>query len=207
MSEEPKVFKGTTTVGIVFAEGVVLAADKRASFSNFIASREAEKIHVVGDKMAMTIAGGVGDAQTLVRALKAELELQKFSKGKDLTVKGASTLLSNILQSNKYYPFMVQLIVAGFDESPQLFDLDPLGGLMKENYVSTGSGSVVAYGVLDENYKESMTISDASKLAVRAVSAAMKRDSATGDGIDLVVVTKNGVKRFSEEEINALKNR
>lgn len=200
---EEKTLKGTTTVGITFDKGVVLAADKRASMMNFIAAKDVDKIHFISDKMALTLAGGVGDAQSLVRVMKAEVELYKYSKGEDITVAGAATLLANILQGNKYYPYLVQLIIAGFDTAPKLFDLDPLGGLLPEKYVSTGSGSVTAYGLLDEHFKEGMKQEEACRLAARAVNTAMKRDSATGEGIDVVVITKDSAKRLAKSEVNA----
>ncbi len=193
--------KGTTTVGITFKDGVVVAADKRATYGTFIAAKDVDKVHVISDNMAMTIAGGVGDAQALVRMIKAELELYKYSHGSNMTVQGASTLLANILQGNKYFPYMVQLIVAGVDSNARLFDLDPFGGLIPEKYTSTGSGSVVAYGLLDEHFKEGMTRDDAIRLAVKAVNAAMRRDSATGEGVDVVCITKSEVKRYSKEEL------
>ncbi|MFH1056720.1 MAG: proteasome subunit beta, partial [Candidatus Micrarchaeota archaeon] len=115
-------------------------------------------------------------------------------------IQGASTLAANILQGNKYFPYLVQLIIAGVDSSPQLFDLDPFGGLIPEKYVSTGSGSVVAYGLLDEHFKENMSRDEALRLAAKAVNAAMKRDNATGEGMDLVCITKNEIKRYSKEE-------
>ncbi|MFH0836362.1 MAG: archaeal proteasome endopeptidase complex subunit beta [Candidatus Micrarchaeota archaeon] len=202
--KQPKTFKGTTTVAITFNGGVVLAADKRASMGTFIGSREAEKIHLVGEKIAMTIAGGVGDAQSLVRLLKAEMELYRYSKGAEMPVKGAATLLSNVLQGNKYYPYLVQLIIAGVDSEPRLYDLDPFGGLIKEDYASTGSGSVVAYGLLDEHFKKGMTRDEAVKLAAKAVNSALKRDSATGDGIDLLCISGDGAKRYSKDEVAKL---
>jgi len=201
---EGKTLKGTTTVGIIFDKGVVLAADKRASMMNFIAAKDVEKIHFIADRIALTLAGSVGDAQTLVRLMRAEIELYKYSKGEDITVAGAATLLANILQGSKYYPYLVQLIIAGFDSTPKLFDLDPLGGLLPEKYVSTGSGSVTAYGLLDEHFKEGMKQDEAVKLAARAVNTAMKRDSATGEGIDVVVITRDYAKRLTKSEVNAL---
>lgn len=193
-TKEP--LKGTTTVGIVFRDGVVLAADKRASMANFIAGKGVDKIHPVADKMALTLAGSVGDAQTLVRLIRAELELYKYAKGASMSVKSAATLLSNVLQGNKYFPYYVQLVIAGYDEQPQLFDLDPFGGLIPEKYTSTGSGSITAYGYLDAHFKENLAEDEAVKLAVNSVHAAMKRDSATGEGIDAVVITDKGVKRL-----------
>lgn len=204
MQEEQKILKGTTTVGITFDKGVVVAADKRATMGSFIASKEVEKIHLISEKIAMTMAGGVGDAQTLMRVAKAELELYKYSKGQYMTVQGASTLLANILQGNKYYPYMVQLIVAGYDTKPRLYDLDPFGGLLSERYVSTGSGSVVAYGLLDEGFKDGMKGEDALHLAARSVNAAMKRDSATGEGIDMIMITADSTKRLNKSEVQAL---
>ncbi|HLD75633.1 MAG TPA: archaeal proteasome endopeptidase complex subunit beta [Candidatus Norongarragalinales archaeon] len=196
-------FKGTTTVGVVFRDGVVLCADKRATMSTFIAAKAVDKIHPVSDRMAMTIAGSVGDAQILVRMISAELELYKYSKGGELSVQGAATLLSNVLQGNKYFPYFVQLILAGFDSAPRLFDLDPFGGLIEEKYVSTGSGSITAYGYLDSHFKEGFPEEDAVRLAQHAVQAAIKRDSATGEGVDTIVITRAGIKRLATKPVVA----
>jgi proteasome beta subunit len=205
MSEtEKKFLKGTTTVGVTFNGGVVLAADKRAVMETFIAAKEVDKIHLIGDKIALTLAGSVGDAQSLVRMMRAEIELYKYSKGSDITVAGAATLLANILQGNKYFPYLVQLILAGYDDKPRLFDLDPLGGLLPERYVATGSGSITAYGLLDENFRDGLNESDAVRLAAKAVAAAMKRDNATGEGIDVVVITRSGARRIPKSEAAAL---
>jgi proteasome beta subunit len=198
---EDKILKGTTTVGLVFNNGVVLAADKRASMENFIASKTVEKISILSDQMAMTMAGGVGDNQALQRYLKAEIELYKYKKGKLPSVKAISTLLANILQQSKFYPFFVQVMIGGFDSKPQLFDLDAAGGLMKENYTSTGSGSPMAYAILDDSYKEGMTEEDALKTAVKAVTAAMKRDSATGEGVDVVVIDSKKARKLTPQQI------
>ena len=204
MDEQPKPLKGTTTVGIVFDKGVILAADKRATMGTFIAAKNVQKVHIIADRLALTMAGGVGDAQQLARLMKAELELFKHSRGKAITVQGAATLLSNVLQGSKYYPYFVQMIIAGVDVRPRLFDLDPFGGLLEEDYVSTGSGSVVAYGVLDENYRKDMTQDEAAKVAAKAVAAAMRRDSATGEAVDVLVITKDSAKFYSPAEVKAM---
>lgn len=202
--DEQKVLKGTTTVGLTFPGGVVIAADKRATMGTFIASKEVEKVFQVDERTAMTIAGGVGDAQQLVRWMKAELDLYRYSNGQAMPVQGAATLLANILQGSKYYPYLVQLIVAGVDDTPRLFDLDPLGGLLEEKYTSTGSGSVVAYGLLDEHYKDNLSEEEAVKLAAKSVYAAMKRDNATGEGVDVVLITKSKTERISDEKLRAM---
>ncbi|MFA6329563.1 MAG: archaeal proteasome endopeptidase complex subunit beta [Candidatus Micrarchaeia archaeon] len=202
--DEPKPLKGTTTVGIVFDKGVVLAADKRATMGTFIAAKEVQKIHLIADRMALTMAGGVGDAQQLARLLRAELELYRHGRRAPMTVQGAATLLSNILQGSKYFPYYVQMIIAGVDTKPKLYDLDPFGGLLEENYVSTGSGSVVAYGVLDEDFRKDMNQEEATRVAARAVSAAMRRDSATGEGVDVLVITKDSAKFVSPADVKAM---
>ncbi|MBI5636289.1 archaeal proteasome endopeptidase complex subunit beta [Candidatus Micrarchaeota archaeon] len=196
------VLKGTTTVGLIFSDGVVLAADKRATMGNFIAIKDIDKILMVSDRIAFTTAGGVGDAQQLVRVMRAELELYLHQTGEPLSVKGASTLLANILQGNKYFPYLVQIIVGGVDKQPRIFSLDPVGGLNDETkYVSTGSGSVTAYGVLDAGFKAGLSKSEAVKLAASAVSGAMKRDSASGEAVDVVVITASGVERIAPADV------
>ncbi len=201
---EQQILKGTTTVALTFKDGVVVAADKRATMGGFIANKAVEKVHLIGDRMALTIAGGVGDAQALVRLMKAELELYKYGKGQNLSVEGASTLLSNVLQGNKYFPYFVQLIVAGVDTAPKVYVLDIFGGMIPDPYASTGSGSITAYGMLDSGFKENMTETDAVKLAARSVDAARKRDSFSGEGIDILVITKAGVKRLAPTDVKAL---
>ncbi|MEK6843466.1 MAG: archaeal proteasome endopeptidase complex subunit beta [Candidatus Micrarchaeota archaeon] len=207
MSDESmKVLKGTTTVSLAFNGGIVIAADKRATYGTFIAAKEVEKVHMIDDHMAMSIAGGVGDAQSLLRFIKAEIELYKYTNGQNMPVQGAATLLANILQGNKYFPYLVQLIVAGVDDKPRIYDLDPFGGLIEEKYVSTGSGSVVAYGILDEFYKDNLGENDAIKIAAKAVAAAMRRDSATGEGIDLILITADKVKRLTKDQLQTFLN-
>lgn len=200
---DPK--KGTTTVAMVGKDGVVLAADMRASMGYFIANRETEKIHKLDDHIGMTIAGSVGDAQALVRYMQAELKLFKLQNNAPISVRAASTLLANILFQQKYFPFLVQLLVAGVDDKgPAIYNLDPLGGVTSEKCTSTGSGSPVALGYLESVYKENMEVEDLLPIAVRAISIAMKRDIATGDGIALVSITSKGYKSYSKEEIQSL---
>ena len=153
---DPK--KGTTTVALVGTDGVVMAADMRASMGYLIANKEAEKVNLIDDHMAMTIAGSVGDAQTLIRWMRAETNLYKMNNKKGMSIKSATTLLANILQGNKYYPFMVQLLLGGYDDDgPSVYSIDAIGGVTTEKFTSTGSGSPVAYGVLESQYKTGLT--------------------------------------------------
>ena len=199
--EKPEIRKtGTTTVGIACKDGVVLAAEKKSTMGYLVASKETEKIYNLEDHIAMTIAGASGDAQTLVRYMRAELKLFAIQNQRKITVKGAATLLANILQSGRwtFLPYMVQLIVAGYDnEGPHIFSLDAIGAIEDEKkFFSTGSGSPMALGVLEDNYKEGLTTAEASELALRAIRAAVERDIASGGkAIDVVVITKDGIKR------------
>ncbi len=195
--------KGTTTVGLIFKDGVVLATDKRATMGYFIASKNAKKVYQISDRIGMTTAGGVGDAQQLVRVMTVECNLYNIRRGKSITVGAASTLLSNILNNNRYFPYYVQLLVGGMDETgPHLFSVDAMGGATKEDdVVATGSGSPTAYGILEDRYKPGMNEEDAVSLGVRAVRAAMKRDVATGEGVSAVVITKDSYREIPEEEL------
>ncbi len=193
---------GTTTVGLTTEGGVVLAADRRASMGRLTASKYAKKIYRLDDSIGLTIAGSVGDAQKVVRVMRAQLKLHRLET-KELSVKGAGTLLSNILHGNKMMPFMNQFILGGLDDGKGvLYDLDPAGGLMAHEYfTATGSGSQMAYGVLEDNYEEDMSHDDGIKLAKRAVQSAMERDTASGNGIMVAEITEDGFEVLEQSEL------
>lgn len=203
MSEE-QVKKGTTTVGIVSNEGVVLATEHRATMGNVIAHKDVRKVFKIDDNLGLTTAGLVGDAQLLARYMRAEVELYKLKRGTPMSVKAASTLLSNILRGGGgaqgfYY---VGLIMGGFDgNGGSVYGVDAAGGSIKDDYVSVGSGSLFAYGVLEDHYEDNLSIDEAKDLAIRALSAAMKRDAASGDGITVSLITEEGYRELSEEEL------
>ncbi len=196
---KPEIRKtGTTTLGMVCRDGVVLAAEKKSTLGYLIASKESEKILPVADHVALTIAGASGDAQALARYMKAELKLFSIQNQRRISTKGAATLLSNILQGGRwtYLPYMVQLIIAGYDETGSIFSLDAIGSIEEEKkFFSTGSGSPMALGVLEDGYKDGISIDEASKLAVRAIKAAIERDIGSGGkAIDVAVINKDGIK-------------
>jgi proteasome beta subunit len=170
-----------------------------------VASQDAEKIHQIDDKLGMTIAGMVGDAQALIRYIRAEIRLYKLREEEVMSTEAASTLIANILYSRRFYPYIVQLVVAGFDKGPGLFTLSPDGSVMPDKFFSTGSGSPIAFGVLENEFKEGLDVEKATKLAVRAVRAATKRDIASGgSGIDAVVISSAGFKKVSDSEVRKL---
>jgi proteasome beta subunit len=206
---DDKYLKGTTTVGIVCDKGVVLATERRATMGHFIASKTAKKIYQIDDLVGMTTAGSVGDAQQIVRIMSVESHLYKMRRKEPMTIKGITTLLSNILSGQRYYPLMVQLLVGGVDKNgPAIFSLDALGGTIEETKtVSTGSGSPMAYGVLEDRFTDGMSIEEGVELAIRALHNAMKRDSASGNGIDVVVITAEKFNRLGEEEVQQYRDK
>lgn len=204
--EIEKLKTGTTTVGIICKDGVVLAAERKATMGYLVASKHAKKILKIADHIGMTIAGNVGDAQALERYIKAEVNLYQLQEGRKMPVKAAATLVANILYSRSYFPYYVQLLVGGYDNGARLFSFDPTGSVIEEkDYFSTGSGSVMALGVLEDNYKTGMDMESAKKLAVRAIKAAIERDIASGGaGIDLAVIDNKGFRMFPDEEVKSL---
>jgi proteasome beta subunit len=200
-------YKGTTTIGLVCETGVVLATERRATMGHFIASKDAKKVYQIDDLIAMTTAGSVGDAQRLVKWMQVESRLYKMRREESMTVKGIVSLLANILSGNRYYPYFVQLLVGGFDKNgPSVYSLDAIGGIIEEKKaVSTGSGSPMAYGVLEDRYVEKMPIDEGVELAVRALHNAMKRDSASGDGIEVIKITADGYRKIEDTEIDKLR--
>ena len=200
--------KGTTTLGLVFKDGIVAAAEHRATMGTLIAHKVAKKIFKIDEHMLLTTAGLVGDAQLLARFLRVEAELYKLEREGPMPVRGAATLMANILNQRKFYPYYVQLIIAGVDNTgPHIFSLDAAGGAIEDIYTTTGSGSPYVFGVLEDHYRKDMTEEEAIDLAIRAMTAAMKRDAASGDGMDIVVITKKGYRELSDEEIEERKEK
>jgi len=203
MEEIKKLKTGTTTVGVVCKDAVVLGAERKATMGYLVASKDTLKILPVDEHIAMTIAGLVGDAQALDRIIKAELKLYKLQENKRISVKAAANLIANILYARRFYPYFVQLVVGGYDTSPRLFSFGPDGSLIEEKeYFSTGSGSPMAFGVLEDGYKKNMSIEDAKKLVVRSLRSAVKRDIASGgSGIDIAVIDSTGIHMFPEQGV------
>lgn len=199
MNEQVKT--GTTTVGIVAKDAIILAADMRATSGNFIADKRTRKVLRIADHLGITFAGSVSDLQLLAKVLTSELRLHEIRTGRRISVKEAANLLSgwvyNIIRRMSTMPGVVHFIMGGYDSSHALYDVFPDGSLMRiEDFVSSGSGSVIAYGVLESQYKEGLSVNEARDLAVRAINAALQRDSASGGGISVAVIDKNGYKEL-----------
>ena len=198
---------GTTTVGIVCKDGIILAADKRATAGNMIVDKRADKVHVISDDFAVTIAGNVSDAQLTIKLIRAELKLKEVRTYKKPSAKEAANLLGGILFSSIRRPSMLpgiaHFLLGGRDvHGLHLYDLFPDGSITRiTDFISSGSGSVFAYGVLETQYKKDMTTDEAVALAVKAVNTALQRDSASGNGIDVLVINEKEIKRVMHKEI------
>ncbi|MFB6088148.1 MAG: archaeal proteasome endopeptidase complex subunit beta [Candidatus Aenigmatarchaeota archaeon] len=203
MEQESKK-TGTTTIGLTYKDGVVLASERKATLGHMVDSKQAQKIYELTDNIGITTAGSVGDIQSVVRYMKAEANIFKFQKGKKITVKGLTTLLANILQGNKMFPYLGQFIIGGYDKrGGQVFSLDPLGGVEKgDNFYSTGSGSPMAIGVLEDRYEEEMKEEDAVDLALSAIKSATNRDVYSGEGFAVAVIDDSGFRELEDEEID-----
>lgn len=199
MNDENKL-KGTTTVGLTCKDGIVFATERRATMGNLVAHKVAEKIFKIDDHIGTTIAGGVSDAQRLMKFIKAEVALYRLRNGAKISVEAAATLTSTILQSA---PMYVQTLLGGVDENgPALYSLDPAGGVVKDMMISTGSGSPVAYGVLEDRYNKDMYVDEGIETVIRALKSAMERDTFSGNGISVATVTdEEGFKMLSSEEV------
>ncbi len=205
-SERELTKTGTTTLGIICKDAVVLAADRKSTMGYLVASKNVQKILQIDEKMVMTTAGLVGDAQALERIIKAELALYDLQEEHKPSVKAAAHLLANILYSRRFYPYWVQLLVGGYDTAPRLYSFDASGSVQEEgDFFSTGSGSPFALGVLEAGYKPGVDAEEGKRLAAKAVKAATERDIASGGiGIDLVVITKNGLTKLPDKKVEEL---
>ncbi len=203
MSEMNIQKTGTTTVGIRTKDCVILAADQKATMGYFAIELNSQKVYKLTDKIGMTIAGGSGDAQTLVRFLRSQAKLFEVERDNSITTKALVTFIANILSGNRYYPFMVQFIIGGHTGTPQLFSMDAVGGMSDvDDYTVTGSGSEFAMGVLDTQYLSTMKKDDAIKLAIRAVTAAKKRDVMSGGhSITIMVIDSNGIQELNKKDV------
>jgi proteasome beta subunit len=193
--------KGTTTCALICKDGVVMAADTRASAGFFIADRHVMKIQKVDRHLGMTIAGGVADAQNLVDIMRYNSNIYRLSNKEMIPVKSAARLCSNVLFNQRYFPYYVQIILGGYDskEGGQIYNIDLFGSMTSEKFISTGSGSPVAYGYLEMEFKEDSSVNDAYKVAIQAIAAAIRRNAGTGDNINAVIIDKDGYRELSKE--------
>lgn len=189
-----RLLTGATAVGIKLKDYVVLGAEKRVSYGGFVLSRSGKKVFKVSDRIAIAAAGLFADIQTISRILAAEIRYREVLMSKPMSVRSAAKLLSILLYNSKYYPYLSEVLVGGVDEDgPHLFVLDFVGSLIEDDYAAIGTGASIAIGIIESEYDPGMDVSKAKQLVVKAIKAAASRDVASGDGIDIAVVRRDGV--------------
>jgi len=193
---------GATTVGIVCRDGVVLASERRVSYGYFVMSKTGKKVFKITDRIGAACAGIVADMQTLTREVAAYLSLYSYERGQSATVKSAAKLMGSMLFERRYFPYLTQTIVGGIDEGgPKLFVLDPVGSVIEDKFTAVGSGSEIAMGLLETEFKEGLSVEEARSLVRKAVKAASARDIGSGEGIDILTITANGMREEQETAI------
>lgn len=199
---------GTTTLGIVCKDGIVIAADKRATLGGFIAAKDVDKVVQITDSIAITTAGSVSEIQLFIKLLRAELTLKNIKTNRTSTVKEAANISARMVYetARQYFAGVTHFLLAGYDkQGTHLYEIYADGTLVEvKDFVSSGSGSPMVFGILEHAYKDSITVKDAEDLAVKAVSASMQRDSFSGNGIDVMTIGKDNIKKTVQKKINAV---
>jgi len=190
---------GATAIGLTYQDGVILAADKRISYGNFVVNKNTKKIFSITDQIASACAGMVADMQVLTRQVGALSKIRKLETRREMATNSAAKLMSVIMFERRYFPLLTQVIVGGVNTLPEIYTLDPLGSLLPDNYAAVGTGAELALGLIDSEYNKNMTEDASKKLAIKAIKSSVQRDSASGDGIDILAITNKGTK---EESIN-----
>lgn len=194
MSREPYI-PGATTIGMVCKDGVLLASERRYAYGSFVMSKSAKKVFRITDKIGVACAGIVGDMQVLTREAQAWMSIYQYERDRLATVKNTAKLISNLLSSRRMFPYLAETIIAGFsDGKPELYVLDPIGSLLPDKFAVVGTGAQIAIGVLELDYNEGLSVSEGEPLLLRAVKSAIARDTSSGDGVDLMIITEQGIR-------------
>jgi len=189
---------GATTIGLTFKDGVILASEKRVSYGYLIVSKTGKKVFKITDHVGAACAGLVSDMQVLIREVEAYGNLFKLDVGRTISVRSAAKLMSNLLFNRRLAPLITQTIVGGIDsEGASLYSLDPLGSVLPDKYMVVGSGTEIAMGVVEDGYEDNMSLQEAKELVNRAMKSAISRDIMSGDGIDFLIITKQGIQEES----------
>jgi len=189
---------GATTIGVVCSNGVILASEKRVSYGYMVMSRVGKKVFKVTDRIGAACAGLVSDMQILIREVEAYANLYRLDSNHPIAVNSAAKLMSNLLFARRLFPLITQTIVGGMDEEgASIYVLDVLGSVIPDKYAAVGSGAEIAYGLLEQGFKENMNIEEAKDLVTRAMKSAISRDVMSGDGIDFLIITKEAITEES----------
>ena len=185
---------GATTVGLIFQGGVILAAEKRVTYGHFVMSKGGKKVFKITQQIGVACAGLVGDMQILAKEMEAQANLYSMDVGRKISVRSSAKLMANVLFNRRYAPLITQTIVGGLDpDGASLYVLDVLGSLIPDKYAAVGSGTEIAIGVIEEGYKENLTLKEAKDLVTRSIKSAISRDATSGDGVDFLIITPDGI--------------
>src|SRR3954447_9368701 len=190
---------GATAVGITYDNGVLLASERRVSYGNFVVNKNTKKTFSVTDHVGAACAGMVADMDVLVRQVSALSKIRRLETRRNVPPNSVAKLMSVIMFERRYFPLLTQEIVGGMNEKPEIYTLDPLGSVLPDNYAAVGTGAEMALGIIDAEFKPGMTEEKAREMAIKAIKSSILRDSSSGDGIDLLVITKSGPR---EESLN-----
>jgi proteasome beta subunit len=197
MAFQLQFMPGATAVGISYSNGVILAAEKRVSFGNFVVNKNTKKTFPVTDKVGAACAGMVADMQVLIRQITALAKIRKLETRRNVAPNSVAKLMSVVMFERRFFPLLTQVVVGGMNEKPEIYTLDPLGSVLPDDYAAVGTGAEMALAILDEEYKPSMSEEMARELAVRAIKSAVQRDAASGDGIDILMITTSSIREES----------
>lgn len=188
---------GATAVGVTFDKGVVLASEKRIALGTYIVSKGTKKTFRITDHVGAACAGMVADMQILIRQIESLAKIKALETRRPMPPNSIAKLISVMLFERRYFPLLTQVIIGGVDDKPAIYTLDPLGSLLSDDFAVAGTGSEMAIGVIEASYKPNMNEKEAKELAVKAIRSAISRDAASGDGVDMLVITKDGSKEES----------
>ncbi len=185
---------GATALGVVYSDGVILASEKRVTYGYFVTSKAGKKVFKITDHIGATCAGLVSDMQNLIREVEAYANLFKLDINRRISVRSAAKVMSNLLFGRRLFPLITQTIIGGVDdEGPSIYVLDILGSLIPDTYAAVGTGAEIAIGVLEENYREGMSLQEVKDVVVRTMKSALSRDSMSGNGVDFLIFNKEGI--------------
>ena len=187
-------FPGATAIGISYSEGIILAAEKRVSYGNFVVNKNTKKTFPVTEHVGAACAGMIADMQVLVRQVTALAKIRKLETKRFVATNSIAKLMSVIMFERRFFPLLTQVVVGGIQERPQIYTLDPLGSVLPDDYAAVGSGAEMALGVMDADYTQGMSEDNARNLVIKAIKSSILRDSSSGDGIDLLTITKNDLR-------------
>jgi len=189
---------GATAVGITYDGGVVMASERRIAYGNFVVSKSTKKTFKITDYVGACCAGMVADMQVLAMQMRALTKIRKIELKREIPPNSVAKMMSTLMYERRFFPLLTQVIVGGVDGEPAIYTLDPLGSVLPDDYAAVGTGAEMALGVLDQEYKPKMKEKEAMSLAVKSIKSAIMRDAASGEGIDVLVADKSGVREFTE---------